>query len=316
MLVEGWRLAETLRRRRFRAGALDLDFPEVKVVLDAEGRVVELRRVEHDASHQLIEEFMLAANGAVAVAIREAAVPCLHRVHDEPDAERLWEFRELARSYGIASGDPTERANLQALLRRVRGKPEEHALKLALLKSLKRAAYAAESRGHYGLATANYLHFTSPIRRYADLVVHRILGRLPCHQPCIPARTPTHAVMGEWAAHLSATERVAADAEAESRQRKTIDYFEGLLLGSDPREFPAVVIEARRQGAFIELADIQVRGLVPVGLFPRGDWFYEGEQLRWHSMRPRGMIAAGTRMRVRIARVDRANGFLDFRAVE
>ena len=313
MLDDAWRLGAKLRQRRFRHGALDLDFPEVKVELDPQGRAVGLRKIEHDISHQLIEEFMLAANEAVAVAVRQAGVPCLFRVHDEPDTEKLWQFRELARAYGLAGGDPTDRTELQHLLRKIRGRPEEHALKLALLKSLKRAAYAAAPRGHYGLALANYLHFTSPIRRYADLVAHRVLGRLAAHQPVCPCPVPSPPELVETAAHVSLTERIAADAEAESRQIKIVDYFERLLVGNDPQTFPAVVIEARRHGAFIELVDLQVRGLVPAALFPAGDWFYEGEQMRWRSLRPKSVVVAGTRLAVRIARVDRANGFLDFR---
>ena len=315
MLHEAWRLGAKLRQRRFRQGALDLDFPEVKVVLDGKGRPVGLRKIEHDISHQLIEEFMLAANEAVAVAVRQAGTPCVFRVHDDPDTEKLWEFRELARAHGIHGGDPTNRAELQRLLDKIRGQPEEHALKLALLKSLKRAVYAAEPRGHYGLAKANYLHFTSPIRRYADLVAHRVLGKLPAHQPVLPCRTPSQADLAETAEHISFTERRAAEAESESRQRKIIDYFERLLLGNDPQSFPAVVVEARRHGAMIELVDAQVRGLVPVALFPAGDWFYEGEQMRWRSIRPKAVLTAGTRLDVRIARVDRASGFLDFRVV-
>src|SRR6266566_9305484 len=172
-----WELAALLRRKRFEHGGLDLDFPEVKVWVDKQGHPVKLERVENDESHQLIEEFMLAANEAVARELKKRAIPTIYRVHENPEPEKLAEYREFVLSFNYKIGDLTQRAELQRLLASIRGKPEEQALKVALLKSLKRARYASQPLGHYGLAKANYLHFTSPIRRYADLVVHRSLGR-------------------------------------------------------------------------------------------------------------------------------------------
>ena len=165
--------------KRFEHGALDLDFPEVKVWVDKEGHPVKLERVENDESHQLIEEFMLAANEAVARELKKRAIPTIYRIHENPDPEKLAEYREFVLSFDYRVGDLTHRAELQRLLASIRGKPEEQALKVALLKSLKRARYSPQPLGHYGLAKANYLHFTSPIRRYADLVVHRALGKRP-----------------------------------------------------------------------------------------------------------------------------------------
>src|SRR5437868_6639701 len=171
-----WELGALLRRKRFEHGALDLDFPEVKVWVDTHGQPTRLERVENDESHQLIEEFMLAANEAVARELKKRAIPTIYRVHENPDSEKLGEYREFALSFGYQVGDLTNRAELQRLLAEIGGKPEEQALKVGLLKSLKRASYDPQPLGHYGLAKTNYLHFTSPIRRYADLVVHRALG--------------------------------------------------------------------------------------------------------------------------------------------
>src|SRR5437867_7556778 len=172
-----WELAAVLRKRRFEHGALDLDFPEVKVAIDKDGRPVKLERVENDESHQLIEEFMLVANEAVACELKKRAIPTIYRIHENPDPEKLAEFREFVLGFNYRVGDLTHRAELQRLLAALRGRPEEQALKVALLKSLKRARYSPQPLGHYGLAKTDYLHFTSPIRRYADLVVHRALGR-------------------------------------------------------------------------------------------------------------------------------------------
>src|SRR6059036_1920204 len=219
-----WELAALLRRKRFQHGALDLDFPEVKVSIDAQGKPVRLERVENDESHQLIEECMLAANEAVARELKMRATPTIYRVHENPDPEKLAEYREFVLSFNYKVGDLAHRAELQRLLASIRGKPEEQALKIALLKSLKRARYLAQPLGHYGLAKANYLHFTSPIRRYADLVAHRALATDGApRRRGDAARRPFNPDMSEIASiaeHISATERNAADAEIDAAQMK------------------------------------------------------------------------------------------------
>src|SRR5581483_7325993 len=164
-LHTSWELASLLRRKRFANGSLDLDFPEVKVRLDDKGRPIALERIENDESHQLIEEFMLAANEAVARELKNRSIPTIYRVHENPDPEKLAEYRELALSYHYKVGDISQRREIQKLLAAIKGKPEEPALKIGLLKSLKRARYLPQPLGHYGLAKTNYLHFTSPIRR-------------------------------------------------------------------------------------------------------------------------------------------------------
>src|SRR5215468_4629144 len=214
-----WELAALLRRKRFGHGALDLDFPEVKVGVDKQGKPTRLERVENDESHQLIEEFMLAANETVARELKKRAIPTIYRVHENPDPEKLAEYHEFVLSFNYKVGDLSHRAELQRLLGVIAGKPEEQALKVALLKSLKRARYYSQPLGHHGLAKANYLHFTSPIRRYADLVAHRALGRDFAGAGGPPARwastsyQPNMAEIASIAEHVSTTERTAADAE-------------------------------------------------------------------------------------------------------
>jgi ribonuclease R len=316
MLPEAWRMAERLRKRRFREGSLDLDFPEVKVILDRSGRPIELRKIENDISHQLVEECMLAANETVATILRRAGMACTHRVHEDPDEGKLSEFRELARLHGFGSAPGDGRAALKKLLLRIKGQPEEHALKLSLLKSLKRARYAAEPLGHYGLAKANYLHFTSPIRRYSDLVAHRVAGAWFGHQPRLTTALPKPDELAEISAHLSETERVSAEAEMESRRLKEIEYFENLLEAKEPVVFPAVVTDARRNGLLIQLVDLQVKGLVPAGHFPPGSWWFENTARRWKAGRGSAELKAGAKINVRVLRVDRDNRFLDFACVE
>src|SRR5437773_4486184 len=215
-----WELASLLRRKRFEHGSLDLDFPEVKLRLDETGKPVRLERIDNDESHQLIEEYMLAANEAVARELKKRTLPTIYRVHENPDPAKLAEYREFVLSFNYKVGDLTHRTELQRLLASFRGKPEEQALKIALLKSLKRARYAPQPLGHYGLAKANYLHFTSPIRRYADLVVHRALATNGApRRRGDAARRPFNPDMSEIASiaeHISATERNAADAEIDA----------------------------------------------------------------------------------------------------
>lgn len=249
-----WELASLLRRRRFEAGSLDLDFPEVKVRLDDEGRPVRLERIENDESHQLIEEFMLAANEAVARELKNRLIPTIYRVHENPDPDKLAEYRELVLSYAYKAGDLTQRPELQRLLASFRGKPEEQALKIGLLKSLKRARYATQPLGHYGLAKNNYTHFTSPIRRYADLVVHRTLAeRDQSHRARIDVGRLT-----SIAEHISTTERVAAEAEIDSVKMKKLEFFQRQLDAKDPQIFRASVLDVKNFGLVVELPDVQI----------------------------------------------------------
>jgi ribonuclease R len=318
VLDRAWPLASLLRRKRFAAGSLDLDFPEVRVVLDERGQPVGLRTTHNDESHQLIEEFMLAANEAVAKFIKDSQVPGLYRVHEDPDEEKLAEFSFQLASAGIRAGDLTHRAELQRLLGALKGRADSHALKLALLKSLKRAVYHAEPLGHYGLAKANYTHFTSPIRRYADLVVHRTLGDLLAKEGAsaeTPERLPSQTRMADIAEHLSVTERTAAEAEQESQRLMQTEYFAGLLRLKQPPQFSAAIVEVRRMGVFVELTEFPIRGLVRPEDFPEGDFLFDGAAGRFYSRHPRYSFRPGTPVAVIPWRVDRARRLIDFRIV-
>ncbi len=317
-LKRAWELASRLRERRFRAGALDLDFPEVRAVLDERGRAVDVKRSEYDESHQLIEEFMLAANETVARETKNARVPSLYRVHEDPDPDKLYEFSFQAGGYGYKTGDVTIRAELQKLLRVIRGKPEEHSLKIALLKSLKRAAYGADPLGHYGLAKLNYTHFTSPIRRYADLVVHRVLRRLTATRAGEGKGdpTPNQERLAEIAKHISETERIAADAEQETQRMKLIEYLVRVSDEDRGRAFEGVVYDVRPVGAFVELTDLLIKGLIRKDDLPAGRYRHDSARNRLVAADSRFQLAVGHRVKVRLARVDQQRGFIDFALVE
>ena len=319
-----WELAALLRRKRFEHGSLDLDFPEVKVWVDKNGRPVRLERVENDESHQLIEEFMLAANEAVARELKQRAIPTIYRVHENPDPEKLAEYREFVLSFNYKAGDLTHRAELQRLLALIRGKPEEQALKIALLKSLKRARYSSRPLGHYGLAKVNYLHFTSPIRRYADLVAHRALGRdgtpLPSAASRITERrsrsdTPYQPDMGEItsiAEHLSITERTAADAEIDAAQMKKLEFFQRQLDQRNPQIFRAAIVDVRNYGLMVELPDALITGLVHVSSLTDDFYVFEPARRQLIGRRSRKRFSVGDELSVFVARVDAFKRQVDF----
>ncbi|MEM0897262.1 MAG: ribonuclease R [Verrucomicrobiota bacterium] len=312
-LRQAWKLASRLRKRRMEAGSLDMDFPEVRAVVDREtGRAVGLVRHEYDESHQLIEEFMLAANEAVAREVKNAMKPCIYRVHEDPDEGKLFEFREFVLGFDIPIGDPSERKEVQALLKRIKGTREEHSIKIALLKSLKRADYRATPDGHYGLAKVNYTHFTSPIRRYADLVVHRVLDVVTRRAK---TDTPPLGELAEMAEHISKTERRSAEAENESQRLKQLEYLASLTNARGEAEvFDAVVFDVRRIGVFVELVEYQIKGLVREQDLPptRHGYRFNGSRREFVDSRGREGIAIADQLRVRVKRVDMEKMRVDF----
>jgi len=305
-LHEAWELASLLRRKRFQEGSLDLDFPEVKVHVDLAGKPVKLERIENDESHQLVEEFMLAANEAVARELKNKNIPTIYRVHENPNPDKLAEYRELILSHNIRVGDLTKRSEVQRLLALIKGKPEERTLKIGLLKSLKRARYLPQPLGHYGLAKTNYLHFTSPIRRYADLVAHRSLGQQK------DARKIDMGQLTSISEHISATERNAAEAEIEAVRMKKLEFFERQLQERNPQVFRASIVDVRNYGLLVELPDADITGLVHVSSLTDDFYVFDAVQKRLIARRSRKRYAIGDEVRVFVARVDRFKRQIDF----
>jgi len=303
-LKKMWRLAARLRAQRFAHGALDLNFPEVKVRLGPDGKPLRIEKVVYDISHQLIEEFMLVANEAVARHLCEAQVPCVYRIHEDPDLTKLKEFREYAQSYGYKVGDVTHRSQLQKLLATVSGKPEEYAIHLRLLRSLKQARYSPKPVGHYGLSKKYYTHFTSPIRRYADLIVHRTLAQ----RVTLPLLELT-----KTAEHISQTERTAAEAEKESVELKKMEYFEQQLQTGKREALDAVVTTVRNFGVFVELTESLVQGLVHVSTLDDDFYRYDEIRERLVGKTSKRVIQIGDKFRVQVERVDIFKRQIDFR---
>jgi ribonuclease R len=304
MLHDANMLAQRIRRLRFKAGSLDLDFPEMKIRLDERGRVERIEKVENDVSHQLIEEFMLLANEAVAGQLMGRNVPAIYRVHEEPDERRLQEYREEVLSHHLPCANLTKRPEVQKLLQKLGTIPIGAALKIGFLRSLMRARYAVEPLGHYGLAKTKYTHFTSPIRRYADLVVHRALFQ--------KSHGLVHSLK-ETAEHISDTERNSADAERDSKDVKLYAFLKAQLKSPRPTPYPALVIDVRNFGFFVDVPELAMSGLVHLSFLE--DDFYVFDAARSHLIgrRTRRVIRLGDNVRVQVAKVDSFKKQVDFR---
>ena len=306
MLHDANTLTKKIRRARFKAGSLDLDFPETKIRLDDQGRVLRMEKVENDVSHQLIEECMLLANEAVAARLMSLNRPALHRIHEPPDNKRLQEYREEVLSHHIQCGNLSNRLEVQKLLERLNGLAIGQALKIGFLKSLMRARYAVEPLGHYGLAKKKYAHFTSPIRRYADLVVHRALFLQPGQRV---AERP----LQEVAQHISETERNSDDAERDSRDVKMFAFLNAQLKSAHPTRYPALVTDVRNFGFFVDVTGLGMSGLVP--LSGVSDDFYQFDPTRGQLVgrRTRRVFKLGDKIEVQVAKVDTFKRQVDYK---
>jgi len=309
-----WTIASKLRRDRMAHGSLDLDMPETKIFVDPQGFADRLEKIEQDESHQLIEEFMLAANEAVARLTRTQRLPSLYRVHDEPDPERLAELRQVLAAHQIQVGDLTLRSEVVKLLELLRTHPQGHTLRTELLRSLRKACYRAKPDGHYGLHKKDYTHFTSPIRRYADLVVHRVIeGHLdPRRKPSRGAQSGAQR-MEELAGHLSLTEIASTEAERESVKIKLLEFFEREMHKKPKTPFAAVITDIRQTGFFIELVESLTFGLVPMSVL-RDDIYHPNHaRTALIGRRHHRKFEMNGRLDVVVHQVDRYRRTIDFR---
>nr|MDJ0869504.1 VacB/RNase II family 3'-5' exoribonuclease [Myxococcota bacterium] len=308
-LVRLGALARRLLRRRVAGGAIDLDLPEPWIVLGDDGRPVDVRRAARTLAHRAIEEAMLAANRAVAEWLAAREVPALYRVHEPPAPAKLDALRALYGRFGLLEGardEPLSAVRLAEALRRVEGHPEERLVNLATLRSMRQARYDARNLGHFALAFDAYLHFTSPIRRYADLVVHRALKDTLAAGGASRERAAARAPrVAGWAARASFCERAAQDAEREAVDAARCAYMAGHL----GEEYEGSVTSVARQGAYVTLDPVFVEGLVHVSALP-GRWDLEPDAYALVK-RSGEALRLGDRLRVRIDRVDLARGWID-----
>lgn len=307
------RLSRRLRARREGRGSLDFDLPEARVVLNTRGEPTDIQRVLRLESHRLIEDFMLLANETIARHASRGRLPFLYRIHERPDADRLEQLREFAATFGYVVGGRanTRPKDLQRLLEHVRGRPEENLLSTVVLRAMKQARYSHENHGHFGLATADYTHFTSPIRRYPDLVVHRLAARAFIDRERLPERLREE-VLPTVARLSSERERLAVEAERDSIDLKKVEFMER-HLGD---EFDGTVSGVTSFGCFVLLDAFFVEGLVHVSSLEDDYYAYLEEQYALVGERTRRRLQLADRVRVQVASVNREERQIDFFLVE
>jgi len=293
-------LARLLGRRRSEKGSIDFDLPEPQILIDIEGKIEDIVRSERNIAHRIIEEFMLAANRAVAEEFSAPGLPFIYRVHPEPDQESIEEFGEFIAAFGLSlkpGGGPRAFARV---LKAVEGRPEERLVNHVLLRSMKQAVYSAENIGHFGLAFDDYTHFTSPIRRYPDLIVHRLLKRLIHRRYGRREQEAAEAALGAIAAHSSARERKAMEAERDMVDLKKARFmrdhvgevFEGLISG------------VTSFGLFVELSEYFVEALVHVSSLMDDYYVYDEKMHAMTGENTKRRFRLGDPVTVLIERVD------------
>lgn len=330
-------LALILNRKRVRRGSIDFDLPEPLIEFDEWGEMVGVTRAPRNIAHRIIEEFMLAANEAVASHLEASDIPSIFRIHETPDPKRVMDFEDVAArfgySLGLGAGIPVKRfpvvdrkrdgrkirkdviladerltvtsRHYQRLVAKLEGKPEERILSYLMLRSLKQARYSPENTGHFALAASTYTHFTSPIRRYPDLMVHRILSA------AIDGRSSPRMDLAMIAGQCSETERRAADAERELVEWKKAKFMAG-RLGD---EFRALIITIAKYGFFVELEELFVEGLVPIDTLPGDRYGYRENTRQIVGERSRRTFSIGDWVQVRLDRVDAVERKLQFSLV-
>jgi len=331
-------LALILNRKRTRRGSIDFDLPEPLIEFDEFGEMTGVTRSPRNFAHRLIEEFMLAANEAVAGDLEDAGVPSIYRIHEQPDPKRVADFEEIAVTFGYSLGIgaiPVKKygvmdkrrdgrkvrkdivlpgeinlssRNYQKLIKQIEGKPEERILSYLMLRSLKQARYSEENKGHFALAAASYTHFTSPIRRYPDLMVHRILKRR------LQGETPrwSDAQLRTISSDCSDTERRAAEAERELVEWKKAKF----MVDRVGEEFDGLIISTAKFGFFVELSELYVEGIVPIDTLPGERFLYHENTRKIIGERSRRQFSIGDRIRVQLDRVDAVEKKLIFSVVE
>jgi ribonuclease R len=315
-----WHIAKQLRKRRFRKGSLDLDMTSVKIYVDEEGYADRIEKEFNDESHQLIEEFMLSANEQVARSMKKQNFPCIYRVHDEPEEEKLKELRETMQSFGVQCGQLQKPREMTALLKKLKEHPQGYTLKIHVLRSLKQAQYRASADGHYGLSKPDYTHFTSPIRRYSDLIVHRILDGYLCktradsalEEPEISYKQAKLESLGD---HISVTERNSVDAERESVKTKLLEFYDRELQKEEKQHFKAIITDVKNHGLFVELSDTLAFGMVHISTLDDDFYHPNSESTALIGRRKKRSYALGQYIMVQVERVDRFKRQIDFRVV-
>ncbi|MDI1337829.1 MAG: RNB domain-containing ribonuclease [Lacunisphaera sp.] len=307
-----WTIGLKIRRERMAGGSLDLDMPETKIFVDAEGYADRIELIHNDESHQLIEEYMLMANEAVARLTRSHHLPSLYRVHDDPDEAKLADLRQFLSTFNIKTGDLTNRAEVVKLLAVLKDHPQGYILRTQLLRSMRKACYRASPDGHYGLNKTDYTHFTSPIRRYSDLVVHRVFDTYLAKTAGKPTASYRIAQIDNLAEHLSLTEINSTEAERDSVKVKLMEYFEREAERKKKTLFNAIITDVRNHGFFIEVAEAGAFGMVPVSSLKDDFYVLNAPGTAFIGRKLKRKFELGHKIQVVVDKVDRQKRLIDF----
>ena len=301
-------LASILRKKRFKRGAIDFDFPESKIVLDDKGHPIEIKAYDRNVATKIIEDFMLIANETVAEAYFWQEVPFLYRTHENPDPEKIQKLSTFINNYGysIHIGDDLHPKEVQKLLCKIEGSPEENVISRLTLRSMKRAQYSTECIGHFGLAAKYYCHFTSPIRRYPDLQIHRIIKE--CIHGGLKEKRAEHysSILTEVAKHTSTTERRADDAERDTDKLKMVEYMEKHI----GEEFEGVISGITSWGIYVELPNT-IEGMVSV-VSLNGFYVYDENHFEMVNEQNGHCYKLGQKVRVKVTGTDKLIRTIDF----
>jgi ribonuclease R len=309
LLQNMFELAMLLRRRRFSLGALQMGIPEVAIDFDKDGAVSGAHTRHHDESHEIIEEFMLAANIAVAGLLGSKGLPFLRRTHGDPDEIKMRNFQMFCQGLGLTLKKPQDRKEIQNLIRSVEGKAEERAVNFALLRSMQQAVYSPEDTGHYALAEEDYCHFTSPIRRYPDLTVHRLVGQIAAKRSPAPQPIPELIQLGK---HCSITERRAEKAERELIRIKMLRYMSERI----GEEMDSVITGVESFGMFCQGVAVPAEGMIHLSSLSDDFYVFDQATRRLTGSRTRREFRLGDPIRVVVAAVDIDRRQLDLRVAD